>query len=98
MHFTRSHNTLLDKLDTKFDSKIIIIVPHYTYLDNYESYINAIIEVAKFNGIDFVDLYHNSGISKDNYKCYTTDGVHLNKDGYALIAMSIGQSMIDILY
>ena len=75
-----------------------MIIPHYTYLNNYDSYINAIIRVANMNNVDYINLYHTSKINEDNYKKYTTDGVHLNSDGYLLIARCIGQSMIENLY
>ncbi len=53
-------------------------------------YVNATKEVGEKYNLQIVDLYHNSGITKDNLNLYTLDGLHPNNEGYKLIA--------DILY
>lgn len=94
-----AYNILIEKIEDKFpNSKLIIIVPHFVNLDNFISYANAIIEVAKINNISYIDLFNNSSINKDNYKKYTTDGVHLKQSGYYLIAKCIGENLIANLY
>lgn len=52
-------------------------------------YVNIIKETAKLFDIPVLDLYHNLGIDpnrEEDYKKYTTDGLHFNDAGHAIIA------------
>ena len=57
-----------------------------------EAYANAIIETAKQFDIKVLDLYHNLGIDPhipEQFEKYTTDGLHFNDEGHALLAQKL---------
>ncbi|MDR7073302.1 SGNH/GDSL hydrolase family protein [Fictibacillus barbaricus] len=58
-----------------------------------EQYCDVIEESAKKYKLPTIDLYHQSGITKDNIDTYTKDGLHPNKKGFKKIA----QVMSDFL-
>ncbi|WNB92544.1 SGNH/GDSL hydrolase family protein [Bacillus sp. NEB1478] len=51
-----------------------------------QQYCDTIEETAKKHKLPVIDLYHNSGITKDNIDTYTKDGLHPNKKGFKKIA------------
>lgn len=55
-----------------------------------EDYANAMVEVAAYNHVPCVDLYHECMINKYNSSFYlTSDGVYPNDKGHALLAEKI---------
>lgn len=56
-------------------------------------YRQAIKSVCAANGVKVIDLYANSGITLDNLSQYTSDNLHPNWDGAALIAQAIQRGL-----
>lgn len=56
-------------------------------------FVTAMGEVAAYNHIPFVDLYHTSGINKLTATTYLDDGLYLNDAGHELIAAKILDAM-----
>lgn len=55
-------------------------------------YVDVIIETAKQFDIKVLDLYRNLGIDPhipEQFEKYTTDGLHLNDDGHAILAQKL---------
>ena len=55
-------------------------------------YVDAIIETAKQFDIKVLDLYRNLGIDPhipEQFEKFTTDGLHLNDDGHAILAAKL---------
>ena len=42
-------------------------------------------EIAQETGVLFVDLYHESGINRDNFEDYLFDGLHPNDAGNKVV-------------
>ncbi len=59
-------------------------------LDDYRK---AIKSVCAANGVKVIDLYATSGITLDNVSTYTSDNLHPNWDGAALIAQAIQRGL-----
>ena len=62
-------------------------------------YNKIIMETAKSFGIPVLDLYCELGINPNNEeerKAYTTDGLHFNDAGHAIIAKKIADSLLKI--
>ena len=56
------------------------------------AYVDVILETGKQLGIPVLDLYENLGIDphdEADYKAYTTDGLHFNDAGHAVIAQRL---------
>ena len=56
-------------------------------------------ETAKSFGIPVLDLYCELGINPNNEeerKAYTTDGLHFNDAGHAIIAKRIADALLKI--
>ena len=54
-----------------------------------KAYADAILETAKQFGIPVLDLYNDLGVDPhipEQFEKYTTDGLHLNDEGHALLA------------
>ena len=49
-------------------------------------YCDVIYNKAKQYNFKILDLYYESGITKDNISTYTADGLHPNDLGFSLIA------------
>ena len=76
-----------------------------------EEICNMMVDVAEANDIPVYDLYHNSGIDKNNWNTYSkqvadehgyiagtttyADQVHLNDAGYALVGDKIADFILD---
>ena len=55
-------------------------------------YVEVVMETAKKFNIPVLDLYHNLGIDPHDQACYdayTTDGLHFNNAGHAVIAQRL---------
>lgn len=52
-------------------------------------YVNAVKNIGKLYKLPVVDLYSTSGITMENLKTYTVDGLHPNNKGYQLIVKPI---------
>ena len=54
-----------------------------------KAYVDAILETAKQFNISVLDLYNDLGVDPhipEQFEKYTTDGLHFNDEGHALIA------------
>lgn len=56
-------------------------------------YNDAIRKIAKNMGVNFIDLYKDTGITPDNITDFTVDKLHPNKDGMQKIAYTIIESI-----
>ncbi len=46
-----------------------------------KDYVSAMVELAELNHIPCLDLFSTSGVSSNNYKDFTLDGIHPNDAG-----------------
>ena len=53
---------------------------------NIVQYVKAIKDVGEHYGVKVIDMYGVENISGENIAKYTVDGLHLNDDGYRIIA------------
>ncbi len=83
------------------EMRIVIVSPIYCVLgadlektcDNtkygvggyLEEYVMIECEIAKEFQVEWIDAYHESGIDKDTFKDYLSDGLHLNEAGRELL-------------
>lgn len=88
-------NVLINKVKEKYEVEIIFIIPHYFITDNSQLYTESIKKIVEMNGLKFIDLYNESGITNENYKSFSPDGVHLNAKGNYMVAQCIGKKMIE---
>lgn len=51
-----------------------------------EQFCTDLKQVADYNGVKYVDMYHTSGICEFNVESMTTDLLHPNESGYKLLA------------
>ena len=87
--------------------EIILITPiqrvrdgfdiHYFNKENHQliDYVNATKKIAHLYSLPVIDLYAESGITKDNINIYTRDGLHPNKKGYELISQHIENFLLE---
>ena len=50
-----------------------------------EDFANFEKKIAEETGVLFIDLYHESGINRDNFKDYLFDGLHPNDAGNRIV-------------
>lgn len=78
-------------------SKIVILTPLHraeeTRADGVylEDYVNLIRKIAPQYGLPILDLYEESAICPATLKDLTTDGLHPNDEGHAILAREIGE-------
>lgn len=62
-----------------------------------EDYVEAEAQIAREYGIELIDLYHGLYPHEDweDWKLYTTDGLHPNEEGRALIAERVAEYLLD---
>ena len=63
------------------------------------NYVDVIIETAKQFDIKVLDLYRNLGVDPhipEQFKKYTTDGLHFNDEGHALLAQKLEELIVSI--
>jgi len=65
-------------------------------VNNYKV-LNAIEEVFANYGIEMINLFETSGINPMNRKGYTSDGIHLNANGYYLMGLPIEKAIRNYL-
>lgn len=53
------------------------------------NYVEVELAIAKEYGLPCIDNFHNMGLNRDNAKEYTIDGLHLNEEGRAILAMTL---------
>ncbi len=87
--------------------EIILITPiqrvrdgfdiHCFNKENYQliDYVNATKKIAHLYSLPVIDLYAESGITKDNINIYTRDGLHPNEKGYELISQHIENFLLE---
>ena len=88
--------------------KIILITPiqrvkdgfdiHYFNNENNQliDYVNATKKIANLYSLSVIDLYSESGITKENMNIYTRDGLHPNEKGYKIISQHIENTLFHI--
>ena len=57
-----------------------------------KAYADAILETAKMFDVKVLDLYNDLGVDPhipEHFETYTTDGLHFNDEGHALIAQKL---------
>ena len=105
--FCGSFETILRTLKNKFPTaKIIYVTPHkMTAIDanSLKLYVETALEICeKWSdyGISVVDIYHDSGLDLADEEMgsrYSSDGCHLNKDGYdTFYAPAIAAKLIEL--
>ncbi len=58
-----------------------------------EDYADAMEEVCRLEGIPYVDVYHDSGITLENASRYSKDLIHPNGEGAELIARCVADTL-----
>ena len=88
--------------------EIILITPiqrvkdgfdiHYFNNENNQliDYVNATKKIANLYSLSVIDLYSESGITKENMNIYTRDGLHPNEKGYKIISQHIENTLFHI--
>ena len=88
--------------------EIILITPiqrvkdgfdiHYFNNENNQliDYVNATKKIANLYSLSVIDLYSESGITKENMNIYTRDGLHPNEKGYKIISKHIENALFHI--
>jgi lysophospholipase L1-like esterase len=61
-----------------------------------EDYVQAIKDVCKQHSIPVVDLFTESGLSKNNLKTYTTDQLNLNDAGYEMVSKVMAKDLATV--
>ena len=64
-----------------------------------EAYADVITETAKQFDIRVLDLYHDLGVDPHipaQFEAYTTDGLHFNDEGHALIAQKLSELIVSL--
>ena len=61
------------------------------------SYLDAIENIATNLGVNFIDLYNDSGINGNNISTYTVDKLHPNATGMDLITFTVVNAINEVL-
>lgn len=64
--------------------------------DTIAEYVDAMHKVARYYGLYFVDMYHESGINEFTGDMYLVDGVHPNTLGYAQISKVLKRHLLSL--
>lgn len=80
--------------------QIILMTPHCPRADDVRNKAEAVIEVAKYYNIPYIDLYKEAGFNKHTFDIYLRDTVHSSHDvggGYEQEAKVICGNMLKYL-
>lgn len=82
-------NYCIDYLKNRFpNARIVWASPYYSAAipeEAIKEYSPLLKKVCENKGIEFLNIYENLGINKDNYSMYLYDGTHANSEGNKLI-------------
>ena len=106
--FIGAYQLLLNKIKLSNPHvKIVLITPIQRNKDGFDihhfneennqliDYVNAIKKLAHLYSLPVIDLYAESGITSDNIKFYTKDGLHPNEEGYKIISEKIQSFLLN---
>lgn len=106
--FIGAYQLLLNKIKSSNPNvKIVLITPIQRNKDGFDihhfneennqliDYVNAIKKLAYLYSLPVIDLYAESGITSDNIKFYTKDGLHPNEKGYEIISKKIENFLLN---
>lgn len=106
--------SVLSDLTTKFPNlQIVIVTPAFCMVEAKEEqacdvmdwgggllyqYVEKELEIAAEYGVDVIDMYHNSPITKETVLDYTVDGLHPNEAGIELWGTAISEYLKGLKY
>lgn len=101
--FIGACHCLYTTLSERFpDSRIAVLTPLHRAEENrvdgvtLEDYVNLIREIAGQYGLPVLDLYEKSAICPATLGELTTDGLHPNDEGHAILAKEIGEYLLEL--
>ena len=102
-NFTTSYRTMIQNLTTKYSTTDVFLFTHVPNgsnsrtIEELEEFNAAIKSIASEFGCYVVDLYSNSGITKDNYSTYMGDNsLHPNATGMDQITNCFIEALKDV--
>ena len=101
--FKGAYSYLIETLLTwKPTLRMLLMTPMHSSYEtgdrDYNTYSQAVREVAEYYCIPVADTSKESGISKFNYNTYTSDGIHPNDTGCEIISSIVGSKIRDMFY
>ena len=106
--FIGAYQLLLNRINSSNPhAKIVLITPIQRNKDGFDihhfneennqliDYVNAIKKLAHLYSLPVIDLYAESGITSDNIKFYTKDGLHPNEEGYKILSKIIQNFLLN---
>lgn len=97
--FNGSFNKTLGIIRKKMpNADIIVLSPTSSFYDGQinslaitvDSYCKVMEDISKYNGVKYIDLYHNQNLNfSSDINNYTIDGLHLKNEAHEMIAHEI---------